>query len=657
MAAEQVSKAIPVVPDELRMRQQWVVWRYEERQTGKKPTKVPYNPRNGKAHAASDKPGTWGTFMQAIGCYKSGHFDGVGYVFSKDDPYTGIDLDHCIDPASGAIAPLAGQILSRLQSYTEYSPSGTGLHIIVRGSLPEGRRIDHTQGIEVYDCLKYFTFTGQRYNGFDTIHDRQEALTAIFHDFLGTPEEPTPMAAALPSTLDDATVLRIASGATDGPKFRALWDGNIAGYTSSSEADLALCNYLAFYSGNPDQTDSLFRQSGLMRDKWDERHRSDGRSYGQLTIDRAFTGRSEFYTPKKPEPTPPPTAFQQKSQERTKEAPTEPQEHEEQKSAPRYRFLTDDEIDNLPPIDWLAKGIIPDRAVGTVYGESQSCKTFFLLDMGMSFATGQSWKGVIPVMGHVAYIAGEDPEGVAERYRTWKHYYQMPKVPRFHLLDENVPLMLTPELLHLYTAIETLPETPRLIIIDTLSCAMVGADGNNTKDMIAFMEVVKAIRKRYQCTVMLAHHKNKNGGELGNVSFRNSCDVMIDMVRDGDVVSAKCEKMKNAPHFKPIHMTIQQHLTSAVLIARAGEIVEGGRLPENHTKALLTLHDTFPAGAMYTQWMKATGLAESTFARVLAALKQAGYVTDTTGKRGDFYTVTLQGKKYSYYFHESEIGA
>ena len=144
------------IPRELRDRRQWVNYRREVRDG--KPTKVPYDPRTGR-RAESDNPATWATFDEVVGALElGGRYDGVGFVFSEDDPYVGVDLDHCRDPETGAVEPWALGIVRRLDSYTEVSPSGTGLHIIVKGRLPPGRR--RKGQIEMYSEGRFFTMSG-----------------------------------------------------------------------------------------------------------------------------------------------------------------------------------------------------------------------------------------------------------------------------------------------------------------------------------------------------------------------------------------------------------------------------------------------------------------------------------------------------------------
>jgi len=97
--------------------------------------------------------------------------------------------------------------------------------------------------------------------------------------------------------LDDSEVLERAKAAANGEKFRRLWRGSTAGYPSQSEADMALCALLAFWTGgDATQMDRLFRESGLLRPKWDEQHFADGATYGERTIERAIVGTDEYYS-------------------------------------------------------------------------------------------------------------------------------------------------------------------------------------------------------------------------------------------------------------------------------------------------------------------------------------------------------------------------
>jgi len=138
------------IPEELKIRPQWVVWQA----VGEKPDKVPYSARTGRKASSTDLL-TWSAFEEALEAYEHGEYAGLGFVFCSGDPYTGIDLDDCVDE-DGEIAPWALEIARHFDSYTEFSATGTGLHIIVRGDVPNRRKGD----IEVYSSKRFFAITG-----------------------------------------------------------------------------------------------------------------------------------------------------------------------------------------------------------------------------------------------------------------------------------------------------------------------------------------------------------------------------------------------------------------------------------------------------------------------------------------------------------------
>ena len=271
------------VPAELRAIHNWMGWRYETRD-GKR-TKAPINPHR-NCHGRVDDPSTWGTFAQACAAARRFRLAGVGFVMRKADALTAVDLDHCRDAQTGDMDAAALRIVLALCSYTEVSPSGSGLRIFVRGTLPPaGRRVGN---VEMYDDRHAMSVTGYHLSFTPlTIEARQDALDEL-HDRLFPPAPPRLAVAFIPTGASNAEVLEKAFRARNGWKFRQLFEGS-HDYHSGSEADLALCRMLAYWTDrDASQVDSLFRQSRLMRAKWDKRHGSDGRTYGQRTIDKAL---------------------------------------------------------------------------------------------------------------------------------------------------------------------------------------------------------------------------------------------------------------------------------------------------------------------------------------------------------------------------------
>lgn len=294
---------IGAVPGELAALRQWVLWRSVD--VGKdKPTKRPYTV-HGSLASVTD-PHTWATYEDVTAALQSGTFDGIGFVFTADDPYVGIDLDNCIDLLSGDIAPWAKSIIDRCASFTQYSPTETGVHIYVRGVLPStgGKRGD----FEIYDQGRYFTFGGDPYPGTPSgMVSRGALVAALYHEYITPPSAPFVAVSTNGHTnghakpddygtpRSDGEVVNRAMTAKNGAAFTRLWNGDTSAHPSSSEADLALCNHLAFWTQNdPQQIDRLFRQSGLFRPKWDTRHGT--RTYGQMTIDKATTDRNETFS-------------------------------------------------------------------------------------------------------------------------------------------------------------------------------------------------------------------------------------------------------------------------------------------------------------------------------------------------------------------------
>ena len=267
---------------------QWVCWRRETRGRDGKPTKVPYSPSTG-ARASCGDAATWGTLAEARKAARDAGHDGIGFVFTASDPFCGVDLDGCVDPGTGEVEPWAMEIAGELDSYTEISPSGAGLHVIVRAGLPEGRR--RAGRVELYDRDRFFTVTGRRLSGTShLVESRQERIDAL-HARLFPPGDATPVAdrTVPPNGLDDAEVLSRAANAANGERFTRLWSGDRTGYASASEADLALCSMLAFWTGpDEERIASLVARSGLARDKW---NRQD---YRHRTIARALEGATFF---------------------------------------------------------------------------------------------------------------------------------------------------------------------------------------------------------------------------------------------------------------------------------------------------------------------------------------------------------------------------
>jgi putative DNA primase/helicase len=203
-------------------------------------------------------------------------------VFTTADPFCGIDLDKC-RAENGRIKDESLKLIHHLDSYAEISPSGDGVHIIVKAKLgSSGRR---TAGLEVYASGRYFTMTGKHLDGTpESIEERQEQLDNLLKErFPSEPDTAEPRVTP-PLGLSDAALIERAFHAKSGARFRKLWSGDTSDYDGDhSRADAALCRMLSFWtSGDRERMDRLFRKSALMREKWDRRTGQE--TYGARTI-------------------------------------------------------------------------------------------------------------------------------------------------------------------------------------------------------------------------------------------------------------------------------------------------------------------------------------------------------------------------------------
>ena len=257
--------------------------------------KIPYTPGTGQ-RAKSNDPQTWRSYDETVKALQGNTtYQGIGFMFSGSG-FVGVDLDHCIGP-DGKLTDTAADIVEMLDSYTEISTSGDGLHIIMRGHVPGER--NRKAGFEIYDKGRYFVMTGNVFRG-APIRSDQVRIDQFYHKYIDT--EPDLLASAPdpgqeprdpgPKTQQPARrnieidkLLNVIRRSKSGELFIKLFDrGDFSGYKSQSEADQALMNLLPFYTrGNPEQMRYIFSLSALAG-------RKKGRSkyYQDRTINKAL---------------------------------------------------------------------------------------------------------------------------------------------------------------------------------------------------------------------------------------------------------------------------------------------------------------------------------------------------------------------------------
>jgi hypothetical protein len=281
MSKEKKPQRIPVdfesIPKELKQQANWLMWKWTYDKKKDKWDKPPLQ-RSGK-FASSTNSKTWCTFDEVKETYSSGKFDGIGFVL--EPPWVGVDLDDCRDPA-GQIRDWSRSILDRVKSYAEVSPSGKGLKIFCRGTIPHDH---HNERMGLFHKDRYFCVTGSVFEKFSEIRDAQPALDFLIKEF--QPKESTKQETKTTESTkppqDDQTIIDRMLNAKNKDKVLKLWNGSTEGCKSHSEADYRLCLHIGFYTKDPDQIDRIFRHSKLYRqDRWDRK------SYRDKTITKAL---------------------------------------------------------------------------------------------------------------------------------------------------------------------------------------------------------------------------------------------------------------------------------------------------------------------------------------------------------------------------------
>ena len=284
------------IPPEMKAIPNWVCWRaVPDPKSHSGVSKRPINPRTG-GNAQSNNPETWADFDTACNAAQSRGFAGIGFMFSNT-PFFGVDIDD--RPLD---SPEVQEILNGIPSYAELSQSGHGIHILCRGTLPGRGFNNHDTGVEMYENGRFFVVTGNRVSEERHIIDCTEQVKPFYeqHD-THKKNAPKPAGAvrnpaALPAFghMTANEIINKALNSRQGQAFGKLLSGDTSGYKSQSEAEMAFCNMLAFWTGrSPELMDEIFRLSGLMREKWDRKQ--TGSTYGAITIQKAIDELQSAY--------------------------------------------------------------------------------------------------------------------------------------------------------------------------------------------------------------------------------------------------------------------------------------------------------------------------------------------------------------------------
>lgn len=556
------------IPQELQRLIQWCVWRYETPEGATKPTKVPYNPKTGR-HASSADRQTWCLFSEAVEAAKDwSKWAGIGFFFSDNDPYCGVDLDATDDPA---IVARQQQIYEILNSYSEYSPSGKGLHIIVKASVQGGRKRD---SVEIYSSGRYFTFTGNVYHN-APIAERQELITNIF-EVIQDPSKPKiEYVGSNFQEREDKDIYDAAYKAKNGEKFLDLWNGNWQKYyKSQSEADFSLINIIAYYTKHKPQIIRLFRMSSL-----GQRDKANRDDYLNPMISRAFDNElpADRFSGFLADAPPLPSINQAYSSGNSEIFPI----IEATSLAGRP----------IPPRAWHVAGMMPSRNITLLGGDGGTGKSIIALHLAASTVLGRPWLGMNVQQGGCLFVTAEDDENEVHRRLAdiaasenvgldalvGLSISSLAERDAILAVPEGRTKIMTPTRLYDVLAARIATTRPALVVLDTLA-DMFGGEENDRAQARQFIGLLRRLAVRYGCTVLLLAHPSLSGmasgsGTSGSTAWNNSVRSRLYFERitddrgvepDGDIRRLKTMKANYGQIGQEIHVRWQNGVFIAI---------------------------------------------------------------------------------------------
>lgn len=574
---------LEAVPKELQQYRQWVVWKavpITKRDGSVKVTKVPHNPKTGKP-ASTNRPETWSTFDQACEAYLMEGYTGIGFVFTTGDPFVGVDLDNCFDESEN-LRDDARRAVDELQSFTEKSPSGKGLHIICKGESPGDGHCDNRAGREMYQEGRFFTITADVVEGLGTVKAGGAALKTLYSDWFGQSAKTDASHTVGDLDLDPEAPLVSLDNMPIGEDWKALVsDGeglerytDSAGSPDRSAALLAVCQEMVSAGLNAESilavlTDKEHFLAGAALDRRGGNRESAKEWLWKYTLAKVLADWREVVNQFDDLP---------------------PLKRKERAPVRRgFRFIFGaDLITNITPVQWLVERYIEANALVLLFGEPGVEKSFVALDMACCIATGEAWQGLSVKQGPVFYIAGEGHAGIGRRLAAWCKYRG---VKLENIMISNTAAALTERenveaIVRMIRRLINEHGTPALIVVDTLARNFGGLDENSNKDMGLFVQQMDRLKYELQTTVLIVHHTGQGNKDRarGASALKGAVDIEHRVeARAGGTIALQTTKMKDAELPEPVLMRLHGielgEVGNSAVVVKADEFVDDPEPP------------------------------------------------------------------------------
>ena len=510
------------VPDELREIPGWLMWRLEYHEGEDKPRKVPYyangRRRQGQQGGAEDRHELV-TFDAARAAAARRGFDGVGLALLPDFNVTALDFDRCV--IGGQLHPEVEAIAAT--SYAEWSPSGTGVRVLLRGLLFNRKSFEGAYGFETFSTKGFVTVTGNRLDICDvlgnanTVSPIGEEVMALVRQRFQRVDGPTtshddPVLGLTPSQIEQG--LEHLDPDTGHDEW--LQVGMALHHETRGEGFDYWCDW--------SEKGAKFPGRDILRQRWD----SFGKGAGPVVTGKTFVHLANEHgaglaggAPASAED------FEVMVAETVQAA-------QEGGKRLRFQFEPVHTFASTTAAPWIVKGVLPQAGLAVIYGASGAGKSFVVLDLALAIAQGRPWRGRKVRQGRVAYVAAEGADGFRKRLAAYAQHHKvdLAQVP-VSVLNGAPNLMLLEDAKDLAAGVLAAGADTSVIVVDTLAQTTPGANENAGEDMGKALGHCKRLHELTGALVVLIHHSGKDQarGARGWSGLRAAADAEIEVVR------------------------------------------------------------------------------------------------------------------------------
>ena len=541
------------IPESLKALKRWAPWKAVWSEKRGKYDKIPYRADAPNYGLSTARPDSWFSFEAAQRAFDTNPnlFHGLGFVLTGIKGVVGTDLDGCVN--NGVIADWAKEIVGDLNSYTEISPSGTGLRVFNTGKQDDDWN-NHDVGIEVYggNDARFLTVSGQHLQGTPTCINEASSrvLQTMATKYAKARTKATIIDLNLPEVLDDLALPDISALGLPYKITDFLLEGGVDG----DRSNMVFAAGCALYSAGLTDAEvfsTLINSPYAMEVALDHRRQDQDRAAMYLWREHCLKAKaratSKIASPEDfKDVSEKPAATVLDDFEDVSGAPTEAKSSSS-KAPARFAFTQVMQYMARDPLTWAIKGVIPMGEVGAIYGESGAGKSFLALDLVMAVATGSQWRGHRVSQGAVAYVCAEGAGGFALRAKAYADFHgNVDGGTPLHILGDAPNLLEKVDVKDLVTSLKALGGVS-IIVIDTLAQSTPGSDENSSEGMGRALAHCKAIHRATGAMVLLVAHagKDTSRGIRGWSGIKGALDVEICVQRSGDKRSATITKMKD----------------------------------------------------------------------------------------------------------------